>query len=53
VATVDRLCADVAKSRDAGVATVIVDTNFDPELDTPERWTAVPQTLAPLLDAAA
>jgi len=53
VARVDELCAAVAKSRDAGVATVIVDTNFDPELDTPERWTAVPQTLAPLLDAAA
>jgi hypothetical protein len=53
VARVDELCAAVAMSRDAGVATVIVDTNFDPELDTPERWTAVPQTLAPLLDAAA
>jgi hypothetical protein len=50
---VDELCADVAKSRDAGVSTVIVDTNFDPELDTPERWAAVPRTLAPLLDAAA
>jgi probable F420-dependent oxidoreductase len=50
---VDELCADVATSRDAGVATVIVDTNFDPALDSTERWAAVPRTLAPLLAAAA
>ncbi len=50
---VDELCVDVAASRDAGVATVIIDTNFDPALDSTERWAAVPDTLAPLLDAAA
>jgi probable F420-dependent oxidoreductase len=50
---VDELCADVATSRDAGVATVIVDANFDPALDSTERWAAVPRTLAPLLAAAA
>jgi hypothetical protein len=31
---------------------VIIDTNFDPALDTPKRWAEVPRTLAPLLDAA-
>ena len=50
---VDELCEDVARSREAGVAAVIIDTNFDPALDTPERWAEVPRTLAPLLDAAA
>jgi probable F420-dependent oxidoreductase len=52
-ATVDDLCAEVARSREAGAAAVIVDTNFDPALDSPERWAAVPETLAPLLAAAA
>jgi probable F420-dependent oxidoreductase len=52
-ASVDELCAEVARSREAGVAAVIVDANFDPALDTPQRWVAVPETLAPLLDAAA
>ena len=50
--SVDELCEDVARSREAGVDTVIIDTNFDPALDTPERWAEVPRTLAPLLDAA-
>lgn len=50
---VDELCEEVAKSRAAGVATVIVDTNFDPALDSTDRWAQVPRTLAPLLDAAA
>jgi len=51
--SVDELCEDIARSRDAGVDAVIIDTNFDPALDTPERWAEVPRTLAPLLDAAA
>jgi probable F420-dependent oxidoreductase len=50
---VDELCADVAQARDAGVAAMIVDANFDAALDSPDRWAAVPRTLAPLLDAAA
>ncbi len=52
-ASIDDLCAEVARSRAAGAATVIVDTNFDPALDTAQRWAEVPKTLAPLLDAAA
>jgi probable F420-dependent oxidoreductase len=52
-ASVDELCAEVAKSRDAGVATVIIDTNFDPALTTAQHWADVPRTLAPLLEAAA
>jgi hypothetical protein len=42
----------VAQSKAAGVDAVIIDTNFDPTLDTPERWAEVPRTLAPLLEAA-
>jgi probable F420-dependent oxidoreductase len=51
-ANVDDLCAEVARSREAGAAAVIVDTNFDPALVTPAAWAAVPDVLAPLLDAA-
>jgi probable F420-dependent oxidoreductase len=49
---VDELCEEVARSRAAGVSAVIIDTNFDPALDTPRRWAEVPRTLAPLLAAA-
>lgn len=51
-ASVDDLVGEVERCREAGVAAVIVDTNFDPSLDTPERWAAVPKSLAPLLAAA-
>ena len=51
--SVDELCEDVARSRAAGVGAMIIDTNFDPALDTPQRWAQVPRTLAPLLEAAA
>jgi alkanesulfonate monooxygenase SsuD/methylene tetrahydromethanopterin reductase-like flavin-dependent oxidoreductase (luciferase family) len=51
-ASVDDLCEEVARSREAGVAAVIVDVNFDPALDSAERWIAVPKTLSPLLAAA-
>lgn len=48
------LVAEVAAARDTGaVQTVIVDTNFDPALDSDERWAEVPKLLAPLLEAAA
>jgi len=49
---VDELCAEASASRDAGVDALIVDTNFDPELTSPERWAAVPKALAPLVAAA-
>ena len=51
-ASVDELCAEVARSREAGVATVIIDTNFDPALDSAESWAEVPRVLSPLLEAA-
>jgi len=35
------------------VDAVIIDANFDPALDTSQRWAEVPRTLAPLLAAAA
>lgn len=47
---VDELCAEVARSRDAGIDAVIIDTNFDPALDTAERWAQVPRRLAPLVE---
>jgi hypothetical protein len=50
--SVDELCDEVARSRAAGVEAVIIDTNFDPALDTPARWAEVPRTLASLLEAA-
>ena len=53
-ASVDDLCAEVARSREAGVVgAIIIDTNFDPSLDSAQRWAEVPKTLAPLLEAAA
>src|SRR3984957_8408287 len=50
--SVDELCEEVAQSRAAGVDAVIIDTNFDPALNTPQRWAEVPRTLAPLPAAA-
>jgi probable F420-dependent oxidoreductase len=50
--TVDELCDEVAASRAAGVDGFIVDANFDPALDSPERWAEIPKTLAPLVAAA-
>ena len=49
---VDELCAEAVQCREAGVATVIIDANFDPALDSAQRWAAVPKTLAPVLAAA-
>lgn len=49
--SVDELCEEVARSRAAGVDAVIIDTNFDPALNSPQHWAQVPQTLAPLLAA--
>jgi hypothetical protein len=52
-ASVDDLCVEVARSRESGaVDAIIIDTNFDPALDSAQRWADVPRTLAPLLDAA-
>ena len=48
------LVAEVAAARDSGaVHSVIIDTNFDPALDSDDRWAEVPKLLAPLLEAAA
>jgi probable F420-dependent oxidoreductase len=53
-ASVDDLCAEVARSRESGcVDAIIIDTNFDPALNSAQRWAEVPTTLRPLLDAAA
>jgi probable F420-dependent oxidoreductase len=50
-ASVDDLVDEVARSREAGVDAIIV-MNFDPALDSADRWAAVPRTLEPLLAAA-
>lgn len=51
-ATVDQLAESVGRARDAGVASVIVDANFDSTIGSPEAWADLPKRLAPLLDAA-
>ncbi|WP_448624223.1 TIGR03619 family F420-dependent LLM class oxidoreductase [Geodermatophilus sp. URMC 64] len=50
--SVDELAADVGRAREAGIAQVIVDANFDGAVDSPEAWAALPKRLEPLLAAA-
>lgn len=50
--TVDELTEHVAAARGAGLEGVMVDANFWSEIDTPERWSEVPDRLAPLVSAA-
>lgn len=50
--TVDELCEQVAAAAAAGVDAVSVEANFDPSITSPDDWVAVPDRLAPLLDAA-
>jgi probable F420-dependent oxidoreductase len=50
--SIDELCDEVAGAAAAGVAAVSVDANFDPTITSVEDWLAVPDRLAPLLDAA-
>jgi probable F420-dependent oxidoreductase len=51
--TVDELAESVAQAKANGIASVIVDANFDRTIDAPQRWAELPKRLAPLLDAAA
>jgi alkanesulfonate monooxygenase SsuD/methylene tetrahydromethanopterin reductase-like flavin-dependent oxidoreductase (luciferase family) len=51
--TVDELAEQVAAASRAGIEGVMVDANFWSEVDSPERWLAIPDLLSPLLDAAA
>jgi probable F420-dependent oxidoreductase len=50
--SVDELCAEVAAAAAAGVDAVSVDANFDPAIGSVDDWLAVPDRLAPLLEAA-
>ena len=50
--TVDELAETVGRARDAGIAGVLVDANFDSTITAPDAWAALPARLAPLLDAA-
>ena len=50
--TVDELAESVAQAKAAGLASVIVDANFDTTIDSPQAWAELPTRLAPLLDAA-
>ena len=49
--SVAELGEQVARARAAGIAQVLVDANFSPELDSPAAWAALPARLAPLLAA--
>lgn len=51
-ATVDDLVGSVVAAREAGLAAVLVDANFDVSLATPHDWRALPARLAPLVEAA-
>jgi probable F420-dependent oxidoreductase len=50
--TVDELCEQVAAAAAAGVDAVSIEANFDPSITSPPAWRAMPDRLAPLLDAA-
>ena len=50
--SVDELCEQVAEAAAAGVDAVSVDANFDPAITSGDDWLAVPDRLAPLLEAA-
>lgn len=50
--SVDELCTEVASAAAAGVAAVSIDANFDPGIRSGDDWLAVPDRLAPVLDAA-
>jgi hypothetical protein len=50
--TVDEMCTEVAAAASAGVDAVSVDANFDPSIGSVDDWLALPDRLAPLLDAA-
>ncbi len=49
---VDELVESVAQAKQAGIASVIVDANFDTTIDSPQAWAELPRRLAPLVDAA-
>lgn len=51
-ATVDNLVESVQRAKEAGLASVIVDANFDSTTDSPQAWAELPKRLAPLVDAA-
>lgn len=50
--SVDDLCVQVAAAAQAGVHAVSIDANFESAIRSPKDWLAVPDRLAPLLDAA-
>lgn len=50
---VDQLCELVAQAAAAGVDAVSIDANFEAGLVSEAEWLAVPDRLAPVLDAAA
>ncbi len=50
--TIDELAAQVAEARTAGLDAVMIDANFWSEIDSPNRWLALPDQMAPVLDAA-
>jgi probable F420-dependent oxidoreductase len=49
--SVDELCEDVHRAKEAGVAAVIVDANFEAAIELPEDWAGVPKRLAALVEA--
>jgi probable F420-dependent oxidoreductase len=50
--SVDELCVEVAAAAAAGVEAVSIDANFELAFSSPKEWLALPDRLAPLLEAA-
>jgi probable F420-dependent oxidoreductase len=50
--TVDQLCVAVRSAREAGIDHIVVDTVFTSEVQSPDDWAALPDRLAPLVEAA-
>ncbi len=50
--SVDELCEQVAAAARAGVAAVSIDANFELAFASPADWVALPDRLAPVLQAA-
>jgi hypothetical protein len=49
--SIGEMIESIQAARDAGFTQVVVDTGFTTAVHSPEDWTAVPDQLAPLLEA--
>jgi hypothetical protein len=50
--TVEELCNEVVRAREAGIAAVIIDANFSSDIECGQDWAALPDRLAAAVEAA-